>query len=72
MKIKRNIKLWGIAILFLLGGIFIFQNWKVITIKFLFWQLMISQSLILAIVLLIGLGIGSIGMYLFLTSSSSS
>ncbi len=54
MKAKTIILIFFIA-LFLL---FLFQNTQVVTLRFLLWQVSMSQALFMPIVLLIGVVLG--------------
>ncbi len=54
----NNWKLYGIAALVIAALIVIFQNAQAVSVKFLFWQISMSQALLLPLVLLVGFLIG--------------
>jgi len=57
-KSMGNIKKFIIAVIAILAIITLLQNTQVVTLRFLFWQLSMSQALLFPLTLLIGLLLG--------------
>ena len=58
MEVEMNFKIISTVILASLALLFIIQNFAVIDIRFLFWTLAISRSLLMFLLFLIGLILG--------------
>jgi uncharacterized integral membrane protein len=55
-----NVKMIALAILIALCIIFILQNTDAVTIKFLFWEIVISRVILIPLFLIIGYIVGYI------------
>lgn len=53
-----NLKLYVAFFLVILAVIFVFQNFEVVEISFLFWTARMSRALLILLILVIGIVIG--------------
>jgi uncharacterized integral membrane protein len=58
MEDEMKFKLILVAVLAVLAGIVIMQNTQVVTFRLLFWQLTMSQILLLLVTLVVGFALG--------------
>ena len=54
----RNPKIIAIIVVFVLFLIFLFQNTSVVTLRLYFWEVSMSQIILIPLVLLVGFAIG--------------
>lgn len=55
---KRNMRLYAVLILIILGTIFVVQNTTVVEVRLLFWSVALSRSLLIVFLLIIGFVLG--------------
>jgi putative membrane protein len=57
-RVMMNYKLISLLVLIVLVVLFVVQNTQVVEIRFLFWTVAMSRSLILLLVLVVGMAAG--------------
>jgi uncharacterized integral membrane protein len=54
----RNAKTIAIIVVFILFLVFLFQNTSVVTLRLYFWEISMSQIILIPLVLLVGFAVG--------------